>query len=1410
MNFRTMKSMFATYAILFVIAFLFPTYGSGQIPPLFVEHFDGGIVPPWTLSTNQTGADWSATDRTFDPGNPNSVWSAGAVSTGPGYPGNLTNRMISGPIDMSGKTGAELLFSCLPDFETGDRLGVCVSTGASHSGLAAGDCHWFDEPSDRWRYERIDLSPFAGLPVIHIGFVFETGPNGSAVKSGAFVDEIQIFAGEEPVEPPGEEGWEMLYEESFGDIDLANDELWSLVTNQAGTDWSVTGTKYDDSDPDEPRSAAAVSAPHEGYGTGLYNWMILGPVDLSEQKVVELYFSYNMDSEDTDWFGFNVGNGPSASDFDDENISWLHGSTDGWKTVFRELTPHAGKSDVYLAWIFESEAGSASKSGLFVDWIEIMGTAQDLPHMFDHSGDFAQWSAAFSESFDAADLYADPNWTSITNQPGSAWNTTGERFDPDNPESVRSAGISPAGTGYPADMGTWMIYGPVDISNLSSGDIRFGIYYDLESDPGGDPESGDRVAFFYGPAKSPQELADRLAERPPHVRWWSGDSGGVWERVHENLGAFAGHRDIYFGWFFESRVGSASKPGVYVDEIEISGGDRGAPAPEIGFEPGGVKNENGSFDTNSLHGWEFDDPGPGGGVSMRERRGDYYSAISGNQVMRQPFEAAAGLSDLFVSFSYAVDTAETVRGNDRFCVSLSVPGSVENRIVDFGCWDVLDFPEHARTGEAVTNWGRFERSLTEAQIRSIAESGEARLDFAISLEQEGGGETVLFIDNVNVYATGFARRSLEADVLGFAGQRDPAEPNDDFANAFNINCGETVKGGFGDIGGGADYDYYKLVRVPAGVFEIDINARTKQPASAADTYVELYDRDFKLLASNDDDGESLDSRIVYDNPADRAIYYIMVKTAHGGGPEFFYDITVTCGSDAGALSSDRTGKPRARRTSGETWTMMLYLDAEDQDCVEYEDESLCWDKIYEESISRIEEFIGQKQDFLTVIALVDGPNYSDVESDVTRYVIQPDGAYTEDENKWSLDEINMGDPDNLSDFAAWCMTNHPADYYYLVIHDHGHGIFGTAWDYHDAGGEEIDDYLTPAEVRSALKEITNGGESPVDVFEFQSCLMGMLENVYEIKDYANYVAMFQPVSWTSYNYPEYFRDLESGDDPLTVGKRIIQNYPVSDESYPYTFSLIDTSAVTAVREKLDVFAETLTGTDVASIDAVRDESQAFNGNVNKGDPTQDAIGYIDLWYLADRLAESGIAASEAADVKVAVEAAVVETRATVSGGDPLWDYTNYHGLSVLYPMGPFTFIEDYWRDYQMSSDGNWDEFLTDHIFAGYDFGRSDDSETRAEQGRPENVPPLPEKTSFVPTSFVTPPDPACDDGIQNGNETGTDCGGDCDPCPVPTPDGDGTSGSEEPGPDTEPETNEGESDETVVTDDDCFIKTAGF
>ncbi len=1373
--------------------------------PLISEHFDSGINPPWSLSTNTDDVTWSTTGDRFDKSNPNSSHSAKAVSTGPGYPADLENWMIYGPVDLSGKTGAELVFSHLTDIGTSARLGLCINTVSDTSGLLQGNCKWYSQPSVMWNFERIDMTEYADQSGIYIGWVFDGG-TGDASKPGAFVDEIQLWTNEEPVTPPQDYGWKMLYKESFGQTVPGTDSLWTLITNQDGKEWSITDQEFDNSDPGEPKSVAAVPMPHAGYNAGLENWMIFGPLDLGGQNSAEVFFSYYLDGEESDWLGFCTGNGPDQAD---ENCFWFNGSTTGWRHEHRDLTPYAGQTDVYLAWFFNSEAGSDTKTGMFIDRIEVLGTDQDALPMFDFSDDFAQWEPVFSEHFDATDMYSDPKWTSMTNQAGISWKTTGQNYDNSNPDSAKSAGISPSGTGYPQDLRAWMIYGPLDISKVKSADVKFNVYYDTVFTADENPGNDDRLGFFVTTAKAPEDIPHML-EKFPKIKWWSGSSKSAWESAHEDLSPFAGHQDVYLAWFFESNVGSASKTGAFVDKIIVTSQAEGAETPKIDFNEDGVRTQNGGFDRNNLYDWSFEDPGPGDGeVNMKEKKDNYYPAISGNQIMYQVFDIDADLSDLYVSFSYAVESEETTRGNDRFCVALTSADDPDNIIVDFGCWDVVDFPGFAKISEQTMTWGRFEESLSDARIATVTQTVEDQIGFTVMLEQDTAetGTTVLFLDDINVYSTGFTRRSVDDDPQpGFASQRDPSEPNDSFGMATFLNCGETRKGLFGDVGGVADADYYKLVRVPQGEFVIDIDARTKHPASSADTYTELFDKQQNLLSSNDDDGESLDSKIRFDNQDVRGIYYIMVKTEHGGGSDFFYDITVTCGQSqsetrvgtrevrtgryprladkkssrkASVLTGDINGDDqvdlsdvililqiladvpdtsavnidadadgdnqigfqeaafalqtvseiRETESSDDTWTMILYLDAEDQSCVDADNEALCWTGIFEESIRQIEEYIGEKQDFFNVIALVDGPNFNDVSSDVTRYAVQPDGVYTEDTNKWSLDEINMGDPDVLADYVTWAMSAYPADHYYLAIHDHGHGIFGTAWDYHDADGEAIDDYLTPAEIRSALKDVTNSGETKIDIFEYQACLMGLVENAYEIKDYTDYVALFQPISWTSYNYPEYFRELRQGDSPLTVGKQIIQNYPVSDESYPYTFSLIDTSKLASVREKLDTFAEALMDADIDEIDAARNESQAFNGNTNKGDPTQDIIGYIDLWYITDRIAARGIASSEASELKAAIEAAVVESKATEKGGDPLWDYSDFHGLSILYPMAALTFIEDYKENYAMSEDGKWDEFLTGKVFPDYEFRRS--GKGRRQDDRPENFPPMLEKSEIA-------------------------------------------------------------------------------
>ena len=202
---------------------------------------------------------------------------------------------------------------------------------------------------------------------------------------------------------------------------------------------------------------------------------------------------------------------------------------------------------------------------------------------------------------------------------------------------------------------------------------------------------------------------------------------------------------------------------------------------------------------------------------------------------------------------------------------------------------------------------------------------------------------------------------------------------------------------------------------------------------------------------------------------------------------------------------------------------MLYLNAEDSSFA----------SILTKYRTDIESFIGGKRSFLTVTVLYDPPG----STGMTRYLVQPNGNYTNGVNRWNLAEANMGDPDTLNNFVSWSMDQFPADNYYLAIDDHGNGAYGISFD-----ATSLNDPLTPPEVYSALKAATQNGARKIDILDYEACLMGLAENAYDVKSLVRYLVASEQISWGIDTYPTYFRDLTSNTLPLTVGQRIVTRY----------------------------------------------------------------------------------------------------------------------------------------------------------------------------------------------------------------------------------------------------------------------------
>ena len=186
----------------------------------------------------------------------------------------------------------------------------------------------------------------------------------------------------------------------------------------------------------------------------------------------------------------------------------------------------------------------------------------------------------------------------------------------------------------------------------------------------------------------------------------------------------------------------------------------------------------------------------------------------------------------------------------------------------------------------------------------------------------------------------------------------------------------------------------------------------------------------------------------------------------------------------------------------QTWLVMLYLDADDEIIEEYINFSL-----------NEAELVGSSEQVQIVAQLdrFEGGFAGDGDWKTAKrfYVTQDsDLSAIGSEELADLGEVNMADPDTLTEFVIWSMENYPADKYVLILSDHGGGYTG-GWSDQSASG----DSLTLIELDSALAQVQ--AETGLEQFEligFEACLMSSLEVYTAIAPYARYSVASEEVS----------------------------------------------------------------------------------------------------------------------------------------------------------------------------------------------------------------------------------------------------------------------------------------------------------
>lgn len=159
----------------------------------------------------------------------------------------------------------------------------------------------------------------------------------------------------------------------------------------------------------------------------------------------------------------------------------------------------------------------------------------------------------------------------------------------------------------------------------------------------------------------------------------------------------------------------------------------------------------------------------------------------------------------------------------------------------------------------------------------------------------------------------------------------------------------------------------------------------------------------------------------------------------------------------------------------------------------------------------------------------------------------------------SRNEANMGNPATLESYINFVKNKIPSKSYALYIGGHGTGYSSS---YESSMQLEIndrqEDLLTVLEIAEVLER--TGG---VDLIAFDACLMGSVENIYELKDSADFlVASPENIPGPGNNYIKLITGfyLDSTRTPRDLGIATL-------ESYYYGYSLVSQTQSPWVKDR---------------------------------------------------------------------------------------------------------------------------------------------------------------------------------------------------------------------------------------------------
>jgi hypothetical protein len=246
-----------------------------------------------------------------------------------------------------------------------------------------------------------------------------------------------------------------------------------------------------------------------------------------------------------------------------------------------------------------------------------------------------------------------------------------------------------------------------------------------------------------------------------------------------------------------------------------------------------------------------------------------------------------------------------------------------------------------------------------------------------------------------------------------------------------------------------------------------------------------------------------------------------------------------------------------------------------------------------------------------------------------RAVITPDTNMSSIATTFEIvGERNTGDPAVLRDFLSWTMQVKPATRYGVLMWDHGGGLTGVNFD--DESGY---DSIT---VKELARGIADAGMSP-SVLMYDACLMGNVENFYELRNVAPVqVASEEVIFGPGFDYRTAFSTLNTS--PANVTPEALAQGVVTSFTTQYgtdgasTIAAVKSSGMNAVAAAMKTFADAAEGFTATQVTRLR----GLVGRVTRFEYPQ----YVDLGQIMQRVAATSTFSSATRTAATAVTTAV--------------------------------------------------------------------------------------------------------------------------------------------------------------------------